>query len=64
MVDSQYLSDAQTRNLKIDVLLKEQSWNISDRTHLLGFIDGKPHVQCIHIPVRDVYPLDLGSTVP
>ncbi len=41
MVDSQYLSEAQTRKLKIDILLKEQGWNVSDRTQIVPEVDTK-----------------------
>ena len=41
MVDFQYLSEAQTRKLKIDVLLREQGWDVSDRSRIVAEVDTK-----------------------
>ena len=41
MVDSQYFTEAQTRKLKIDVLLKEQGWNVLDRSQIVPEVDTK-----------------------
>ena len=41
LIDSQQLSEAQTRKLKVDVLLKEQGWEVSNRSHLIAEVDTK-----------------------
>ena len=41
MVDSQYPSEAQTRKLKIGVLLREQGWNVSGRSKIIPEVDTK-----------------------
>ena len=38
-VDSQSYSEQQTRKLRIDVLLNEQGWDVSDRSQVIEEVD-------------------------